>query len=65
MEKSFKLNFLHFIVFGVNIYNLHDRKLRIQGYFNFSFGGNTDEVINHKASILTMSMIKTNKMIVK
>lgn len=47
------------------MYNLHDRELRIQGDINFSFGENSGEAIDHKASILFMFMIKANKMIVK
>lgn len=49
----------------IYIINLHDCELRVQGDFNFSFGGNFGKVIDHKASILPVLMIKANKMILK
>lgn len=46
METSFESNVHHLNVVVVNMYNLHDCELRIQGDFNFSLGRNSGEVIN-------------------
>lgn len=62
METSFEINVYYFNVSRVN---LHDRELKIQGAFNFSYGGNSGEVTDHKASISPMLMIEAIKMTVK
>lgn len=43
VKTSFESNDFHVNVFCVN---LHDCELRIQGYCNFPFGGNSGEVTN-------------------
>lgn len=62
LETYFELNCYHFNVFGIY---LHYLELRIQSEFNFSFGGNSGEGTDHKASISPKLMFKAIEMILK